>query len=108
MGLQLRYNYKKIFIRFIKEYGAYNAYRNNCNFKTTYSLNVFKHGFLRNDYYVRFPFFWNSSKEGEIFWDNVNYTWLKILKHLNDSKDLNEEEISKIIKYEVQYIRRKV
>ena len=106
LGLSLRYNYKKIFVRYIKEICAYKKYKDNCN-PTPFFMRHFKEGSLNIYTYVSYPFFWDDTQEGISFWESIHEGWLNIVEQLQRN-DLNELKINKLIQYEIQHIRRKM
>lgn len=75
----------KIFIRFLKEKGAFYAFRRNYDvffcFKTKHDITCRQYLDKMDTYnYITYAFHWMDMPEGYVFWNNIDKDWRNIVK----------------------------
>ena len=98
------YDYKKIFMRFMKEFKLYDKYIINIS-KSDLFLNSFKNNEINETNFIMSAFNWKYSNEGFDFWMLTHSIWTQIIYAIkyNDNK-LNDEEIYNLIIKQIKSI----
>jgi hypothetical protein len=83
---------KKKFILFLKKKGVYASYRKNLSYgNIRYAI---KHNSIWNEI-IRFSFNWGETKEGDLFWLNMNNSW----SHIYNDKNIKKCDIKTFYYY---------
>ena len=73
---------EKLFKAFLKNEGAWNVYKDNLSTLRGKTVSEFYSTCYRPIQYTNACFIWESTPQGQHFWEKLDKQWVKILKHV--------------------------